>query len=592
MEGLKNRLDLPIIEWVSVAQGRRTGSPLLSGSSAETRTTGNSVRKSDGRDCLTGTRSQGRERRRGFGWKGVTSIRPELDDIATDRDAVASHPNRIILASNRGPLEYNFDKSGALRACGGNGGVATALTSLMPLGDFVWIASAMTEGDRRMAHAGRSRVEVDDHQCDQRFVVVPRRAYHQYYGVFSNPILWFLQHGLWDSLRAHDLAGRIRRSWEEGYLPVNRAFARCVAEELSNGTTPSYVMIQDYHLYMCPGYVRSLAPDVILQHFLHIPWPTPEDWSKLPHDIVRAICRSLLSADIVGFQTDVSAANFVETCRRFLPGVIASSSGDAVARGGRLTRVRAYPVSVDPERLRDQTLSLDFARYRKQLSQHLVRQTIVRVDRLDPSKNILGGLDAFELLLGRHPELIGQVRLLAFLVPSRGCVPEFRSHAQRVWRRIFDINDRFRQGDWEPIEAFAENNYTQALAGMSLYDVLLVNSLADGMNLVSKEGPLVNRRDGVVVLSTEVGSQRELAEGALSVAPGDVEGTADALWRALTMAEEERRHRAHQLRRVIVENDLRTWLQRQSEDLAEIAAERLSLPLPSPRPALALTAAG
>jgi trehalose 6-phosphate synthase len=192
--------------------------------------------------------------------------------------------------------------------------------------------------------------------------------------------------------------------------------------------------------------------------------------------------------------------------------------------------------------------------------------------------------------------VIGQVKLLAFLVPSRGCVSEFRTHAHRVWKRISDINACFRRDDWEPIEAFAENNCTQALAGMSLYDALLVNSLADGMNLVSKEGPLVNRRDGVVVLSTEVGSQRELAEGALSVAPSDVEGTADALWCALTMSEEEKRYRAHQLRRVIVENDLRKWLERQSEDLAQIAAERLSLPLPlplpSPQPALALTAAG
>lgn len=438
--------------------------------------------------------------------------------VAAGRDAfaAAAHRNRIILASNRGPLEYNSDKSGALRACGGNGGVATALTSLMPLGDFVWIASAMTEGDRRMAREGRSQVEVGDQRCEQRFVVVPRRAYHLHYGVFSNPILWFLQHGLWGSLRTRNLEGRIRRSWEEGYLPVNRAFAKCVVEELKRGTTPSYVMVQDYHLYMCPGYVRALAPDAILQHFLHIPWPKPEDWEKSPRDMVGGICNSLLNADIVGFQTDVSAHNFVDTCRRFLPGIVASGSGDAIARGGRLTHVRAYPVSVDPERLRSQMLSLDFARYRKQLSKQAARHTIVRVDRLDPSKNILGGLDAFELLLRRHTQLAGEVKLLAFLVPSRGSVPEFRDDADRVWKRISDINAHFRQGDWEPIEAFVESNYTQALAGMSLYDVLLVNSLADGMNLVSKEGPLVNGHDGVVVLSTEVGSQRELAEGALS----------------------------------------------------------------------------
>ena len=507
--------------------------------------------------------------------------------VATGRDAgiTAGHPNRIILASNRGPLEYHFDESGRLEAEGGNGGVATALTSLVPLADFVWIASAMTDGDRRMARAGRHRVQVGDHSCQQRFVALPRRAYRRYYGVFSNPVLWFLQHGLWDSLRRADLAGQIRRSWEEGYLPANRAFARAVVEEVESGTTPPYVMVQDYHLYMCPGYVREMAPDVILQHFLHIPWPGPDAWEKLPRDIVQSICAGLLGADVVGFQTDVSAGNFALTCRHFLPDIAIDDIEGMIARRGRVTRVRTYPVSVDVERLRSQMLSLDFARYRKHLRRLTGKHTIVRVDRLDPSKNILGGLEAFELLLCRHPELAGEAKMLAFLVPSRGSVPEFRRHATRVWRRISQINARFERADWRPIEAFAENNYMQALAGMSLYDVLLVNSLADGMNLVSKEGPIVNERDGVVVLSTEVGSHRELAEGVLSVAPTDIEGTADAMWSALTMPEDEKHRRAERLRRIIGRNDLRNWLERQSQNLSELGGEKVGAALPRRAPA-------
>lgn len=514
------------------------------------------------------------------------------DDAATGRDALVApgHPNRIILASNRGPLEYHLDESGNLEAEGGNGGVATALTALVPLADFVWVASAMTDGDRVMARDGRHRVQVGDHLCHQRFVALPRRTYRRHYGVFSNPVLWFLQHGLWDSLNGRDLAGRIRRSWEEGYLPANRAFACAVVDEAEGGATPSFVMIQDYHLYMCPGYVREMAPDVILQHFLHIPWPGPEAWKKLPRDIVEAICASLLSADVVGFQTDVSAANFALTCRHFLRDVAVDAADGAIARRGRLTRVRTYPVSVDVERLRSQTLSLDFARYRKHLRRLAGKKTIVRVDRLDPSKNILGGLDAFELLLRRHPELAGDVKILAFLVPSRSSVPEFRRHATAVWRRIAEINARFEVDGQRPIEAFAENNYVQALAGMSLYDVLLVNSLADGMNLVSKEGPVVNERDGVVVLSTEVGSYRELSEGVLCVAPTDIEGTADALWLALTMPEEEKRRRAQRLRRIITRNDLRTWLRRQSEDLSLLAEERTGVS--STRSVTARAAAG
>ena len=307
---------------------------------------------------------------------------------ATGREAsrAPGHPNRIILASNRGPLEYHFDASGRLEAEGGNGGVATALTSLVPLADFVWIASAMTDGDRRMAREGRHRMEVGDHSCQQRFVPLPRRTYRHYYGIFSNPVLWFLQHGLWDSLRGRNPA-QIRRSWEEGYLPANRAFAHAVLDEVERRSAPPYVMIQDYHLYMCPRYVRQMAPDVILQHFLHIPWPGPDIWEKLPRDIVQAICVSLLSADVVGFQTDISARNFALTCRQFLPDVSVDRGEGTIADGGRLTRVRTYPVSVDVERLRSQTLSLDFARYRKCLRRLSGKHTIVRVDRLDPSKN-------------------------------------------------------------------------------------------------------------------------------------------------------------------------------------------------------------
>jgi trehalose 6-phosphate synthase len=512
------------------------------------------------------------------------------DNTAISRDAIAGpeRPNRIILASNRGPLEYHFDENGRLEASGGNGGVATALTSLVPFGDFVWIASAMTDGDRAMAVEGRFRAQIGDHHCRQRFVALPSRTYHRYYGIFSNPVLWFLQHSLWGSLQRPNLAGQIRRSWEDGYLPANRAFARAVVDEVERSDGRPYVMIQDYHLYMCPAYVRQMAPDTILQHFLHIPWPGPEVWSRLPRDIVEAICASLLSADVVGFQTDVSANNFVLTCQRFLPDVAVNAVAGAIVRNGRLTTVRTYPVSVDVERLREQTLTLEFARYRRDLRRMAGKLTIVRVDRLDPSKNILGGLDAFELLLRRHPELRGDVKMLAFLVPSRNSVPEFRRHAERVWRRISEINARFGESGWTPIEAFAENNYLQALAGMSLYDVLLVNSLADGMNMVSKEGPIVNARDGVVVLSTEVGSHRELSEGVLSVLPSDIEGTADALWLALMMPEGEKRRRADLLRRIIAYADLRSWLRRQSADMAALVGEAPVRPSIRPTPTKAL----
>jgi len=224
--------------------------------------------------------------------------------------------------------------------------------------------------------------------------------------------------------------------------------------------------------------------------------------------------------------------------------------------------------------LRRRMESAEVNTYKDRLSCLRGKYTFVRVDRVDPSKNIVAGFEAFDLLLQRHPELIGQVKFLAFLVPSRRGIPEYRRYTGEVLAAIRDINSRYQRGDWRPIELFHENNYPQALAGMSLYDILFVNPVSDGMNLVSKEGPIVNERDGVLVLSRGAGSHGELSEGAVSVDPLDIEGTAEALASALSMPEAERRARAEQLRQTIERNDLSVWLRSQLEDLRSIALER------------------
>jgi trehalose 6-phosphate synthase len=490
-------------------------------------------------------------------------------------------PRRLVLASNRGPIEYQLGEDDQLEATEGSGGVVKALSGLAPLADFAWVASAMTEGDRRVAWEGngRSKIRLGEGQCRHRFVVIPQETYNLYYNVFSNPVLWFLQHSLSDGFNRPELEQQMQKAWEEGYLPANRAFAQAIVDELNGVQRPSYVMTQDYHLYMCPSYVREMAPRAILQHFVHIPWPAPEVWEQIPREFVEAICRSLLTTDVAGFQTEASARNFLRTCEAFLDHTRIDNAESVISYRGHRTRVRAYPISVDVEGLEGLMGSPEFALYRNRLSKLTGRYTIVKVDRLDPSKNVLRGLDAFDLLLQRHPELVGEAKLLAFLVPSRECVPEYKEYASRVSRRIAEINGRYSRDGWRPIEAFEENNYVQALAGMSLYDALLVNSVADGMNLVSKEGPILNERDGVVVLSKGAGSYNELREGVLSVEPKDLEGTADALWQALRMPGEEKQNRARYLRQVVGRRDLRAWLHRQLVDLNELVEERTAGPL-------------
>jgi len=486
---------------------------------------------------------------------------------------------RLILVSNRGPIEHRTGDGGEAKACYGSGGVAVALSAAACHAPVAWVASAMTEADRQVAQQAEDNIvdgESDELPWRVRFVVVPCSTYERYYNLMSNPTLWLLQHSLLNRLQRPTLWRDVDQDWERGYVPVNRRFAEAVLAELEMPDTAPCVMFHDYHLYLAPLYVRAQAPDAILTHFIHIPWPPAETWQGLPLNVTEDICRGLLANDVVSFQTPDSAYNFAATCWSFVWGADVNFELDVptIRLGGHSTRVRHHPISVDVADLKRRKASPEFGAYRDKLSRLCGGYTLVRVDRVDPSKNIVAGFEAFDLLLQRHPELIGQVKFLAFLVPSRRGIPEYRRYTGEVFAAIRDINSRYQRGDWRPIELFYENNYTQALAGMSLYDVLLVNPLADGMNLVSKEGPIVNERDGVLVLSRGAGSHGELGGHALSVHPSDVKGTAEALASALSMPEAERRARAEQLRQTIERNDLSVWLRSQLEDLRSIALER------------------
>jgi trehalose 6-phosphate synthase len=488
---------------------------------------------------------------------------------------------RLILVSNRGPIEYRTGGGDGheSQACYGSGGVAVALSAAARYAPVAWVASAMTDADRQVAQRSEDNTIGGDGGEDPwrlRFVVMPCGVYERYYNLMSNPVLWFLQHSLWSRLERPSLGREIQEAWEQGYVPVNRRFADSVLAELRMADTAPCVMFHDYHLYLAPLYVRAQAPEAILTHFIHIPWPPPETWQQLPWDVTEDICRGLLANDVVSFQTADAASNFLATCESFVAGAAVrfDLDGPSICLGSHLTRVRHHPISVDVAELRRRMASPEVEAYRHKLSFLRGRYTIVRVDRVDPSKNIVAGFEAFDLLLQRHPELIGQVKFLALLVPSRTGIAEYRRYTAEVLAAIRNINSRYQREDWRPIELLYENNYPQALAAMSLYDVLLVNSLADGMNLVSKEGPIVNERDGVLVLSRAAGSHAELGEHALSVDPTDIEGTAEALASALSMPEAERRARADRLRQTIERNDLSVWLRSQLEDVRSIALDR------------------
>jgi len=239
-----------------------------------------------------------------------------------------------------------------------------------------------------------------------------------------------------------------------------------------------------------------------------------------------------------------------------------------VRRGRHTTHVRHYPISIDVETTRRIAGSRGAIRRADQLLGGTRERVIVRVDRLEPSKNILRGFLAYEALLQRNARLRGRISFLAFLVPSRTGLREYGDYGRKVQNAVDRINARFGRAGWRPVQIFYENDYAQALAGLSIADVVLVNPLVDGMNLVAKEAVVVSGRDAVLVLSETAGAFDQMAEGAISVAPADVVGTADALAAALAMPVEERRRRLAVLRAGVEREDIGWWLRSQLEDLA------------------------
>lgn len=484
------------------------------------------------------------------------------------RDRLDGRP--VILASNRGPVEYRFGDDGRLAAKRGGGGLVTACSALGRYLGFSWVAAAMTDGDRHVADRLKGEaVPLSSYAAGSRlrFVRTSDHVFHLHYHQFSNPLLWFLQHGMTDLL---DFPVETRvRAWWDGYVPTNRAFAQEILSEAEEQDAPPVVMVHDYQLYLVPAEVRRVRPDATIVHFTHIPWPAADEWDVLPIAIRRAIVKGMLGSDIVGFQTRRDARRFLATVRRVLPQANVDDATLTVQQDNRRVAVRAYPISIDPIPLQQAAASTEVERYRQRLRPLLCPHTIVRVDRMDPSKNVLAGFRAFERMLRDHPELVGQTRFLAFLVPSRSSITEYRRYADAVLAEVATINNRYSRQRYRPIEVFHENNLPQALAGMSLADVVLVNSIADGMNLVAKEVPIVSRNHAALVLSAETGAAEQLGDASILVPARDELATASGLYRAVTMPEIERARRTKALRDRVLREDLAWWLRRQFEDLPQ-----------------------
>ena len=475
----------------------------------------------------------------------------------------------VVIVSNRGPFAFKQNADKTFKVERSVGGLVTALSALAEKHDVLWVAAAIDKDDFRWAQANKGNPQ-NVEGISLQLMQPNKKAYHGYYNVMANPMLWFIQHQLWDTPRHPSIMQETWDAWKNGYLEINKAFAQVVAEIIKDEKRPVIILPQDYHLYMFPHYLRKLLgtnTKVQIQPFVHIPWPGPDAWRVLPGQIRTAILNSLLDSDRVGFQTQKDAFNFIQNCRFYLEGAHSRGSRDTVNYQGREIKAVAYPISVDTQKLLDLAEEPQIHLLKAQLLNFVSdRKVILRVDRIEPSKNILRGLEAYSTLLEVHPEHRGKVQMLALLVPSRMGVDEYQDYLRDIMSESGMINARFSTPYWEPVRIMVGDNYERAIAAMQFYDVLLVNPLADGMNLVAKEGALVNQKDGVLVLSEDAGAFYELGEQALTVSPFDVYGTADAIHKALTMPQDERHKRAETLQKIVKNADIRSWFYDQVDD--------------------------
>jgi trehalose 6-phosphate synthase len=468
---------------------------------------------------------------------------------------------RLIVVSNRGPVSYALE-DGERVARRGAGGLVTALRGLVSHHDVTWIASALSDEDRKVAAEAGGPFEdttSDGSAYRMRFVVHDADAHDRYYNVVSNPVLWFVQHYLWDLPLTPSVDRGLESAWEDGYAAVNAAFAEAVVEEL-DADPDAAVFFQDYHLYLAPRYVREERPDANLAHFVHIPWPDTDYWYVLPERIRAAVHDGLVANDVVGFHAERWRRNFLRSAED----ILGRDIGDVL--------VTAHPISVDAAEFDRIAASEAVLEAERAIAASRPDKLVLRVDRTDPSKNVVRGLRAFELYLEEHPEAQGRVGMLALLNPSRQDIPEYSEYLAAVQRAAREVNDRFRRDDWTPVDLRIEDDFTRAVAAYKQFDVLLVNSVFDGCNLVAKEAPLVNTRGGVVVLSENAGAIEELREWVIPVNPFDLVGQAEAIHQALELPEADRRERVEAIRAHVREHDLAAWAEEQLADLDSVSA--------------------
>jgi trehalose 6-phosphate synthase len=475
---------------------------------------------------------------------------------------VADDDYKIALVSNRGPVSFVRNESG-FDVNGPAGGAAPTLHRVLSrLHDrAVWFAAAISPDDRDAVAAGEMKRVREELGYRVNLLDVDPDTYHRYYDVVSNRMLWFANHCLWDELDVKTFGDDEIAAWHEAYEPVNRRFA----EEVARLGDPSWlVMFQDYHFSLAPKVLRELSPEQTIFHFTHSSFCGPPGLDRLPEPLPRVVIEGMLGADLVGFHVDDWMHGFYASCRE-MGAQVDESRGLVTHENGR-SWVREYPIPIDANDLRQRAGDPLVAQWRETFVKTAQGRILLRADRMEPSKNVVRGFEAFGLLLDRREDL-RDTTFIACLYPSRQSMPEYQRYADLVLKTAATVNERHP----DSIAVYNEDDFDRTLGSYQVYDALLVNSIMDGMNLVAKEGAALNENDGVLVLSRSTGAFEELGDHAITINdPLDVEETASAIERALDMPQDERAQRAAALRKEVESRNPEDWVQAQLDDMVAI----------------------
>jgi trehalose 6-phosphate synthase len=448
----------------------------------------------------------------------------------------------FVVVSNRGPVSFREDPPGSGRVVArrGAGGLVSGLGPLVRDSGVLWVAAAMTEGDRIVAEQG----VVDAEGFRTRLLAFAPERWDAYYDQVCNAALWFVHHGLFDPVYAPAWPpGWVDAQWQ-AYREVNAAFARAVA---ADAPERAVVLVQDYHLCLLAPELRRSRPDLDLVHFSHTPFAPPAWLAQLPASVAEELVAGLAAHRACGFHTSRWRDDFVASCR---------------AHGVEPPATFVAPLGPDPDDLAATAASEAARRAGAELDALVAdRRFLVRVDRIELSKNVVRGFQAYEALLEAEPAWRGRVTFGAFLYPSRLGVADYDRYAQAVAEQVLAVNERFATPGWTPIVYDPTDDYPRSVAALVRADVVLVNPIRDGLNLVAKEAAVLNRRNGQLVLSTGAGAWDELGSaGAWGCDPFDIGATAEALAGALGADESERLRRAESMRAAALARGPGHWL--------------------------------